>query len=105
MSETSRLLSVPHLGAGHRVRLGVVPLVERNAGVLSTVDTGNLDLGRKVALAGRRNVELEALHVELSLADVALVDGDVLDTDEVLTSRNVLLNGPLEIQSQYMARR
>jgi hypothetical protein len=36
---------------------------------------------------------------------VALVDGDVLDTDEVLTSRNVLLNGPLEIQSQYMARR
>lgn len=115
MSETSRLLSVPHLGAGHGVGLGVVPneksvclsqyvcsvemdlpLVEGNTSIVSAVDTGDLGLGRRVTGAGRGDLQLEALHVELSLADVALVDGDVLNADEVLASRNVLLDGPLK---------
>jgi hypothetical protein len=103
VGEASRLLSVPHLGAGHGVGLGVVPLVEGNTGVVGAVDTGNLGLGRGVASAGRGNLQLEALHVELSLADVALVETDVLNADEVLASRDVLLDGPLKISSQYVS--
>ena len=115
MSETSRLLSVPQLGAGHGVRLGVVPammlvclarvfgtvgidlpLVEGDTGVVGLVETGDLDRRGEFAGTGRLNLQLEALHVELSLADMALVDGDVLNADKVLASRNALLDGPLK---------
>lgn len=34
---------------------------------------------------------------------MALVDGDVLDTDEVFTSRDALLDGPLKLKSQSMS--
>lgn len=47
------LVSVPDGWARHniRVRLGVVPLVERNSGVISLVRTGELDSWARISSA------------------------------------------------------
>jgi hypothetical protein len=71
-------------------------LVERNAGVGSLVNTGDLDSGTGLASTAGLDLKLVALDVELSLADVTLVEADVLDADEVLSSRDVVLDGPLQ---------
>lgn len=68
----SHLVAIPHLGAGHGVGLGVAPLVELDAGVVGTVDAG--DLSSRAGLASSRglDVQLEALDVELGLATIAI---------------------------------
>lgn len=87
---------VEELGTGHGVGLGVAPLVESNTGVLSAVETGNLHSGAKFSSTRGLDVELEALHVELGLSNVTLVDSNVLDADKVFTSGDLVLDGPLE---------
>jgi len=91
------LLTVPDLGAGHNVGLGVVPLVEPDARVSGLVDAWNLDERGGSATTGALNAELSALHVELSLAYMALVKTDVLEADEVFSRRDVL--GDLELEA------
>lgn len=89
-------ISIPYLRSRHRVRFGVVPLIERDAGVGRLVDAGDLDgrLGRPGAIA--LDLELVALDVELRLALMRLVQANVLDPDQVLARRDVLLHRPLK---------
>lgn len=87
-------LTRPDSWAGESVALGVVPLVEGNAGVVGLVNTRNLHSRPRSSGTAALNLELEALHVELRLADMALVETNVLHTNEVLARWDVLLNGP-----------
>jgi hypothetical protein len=97
---------VPHSWTRERVRLRVVPLVERNAWVSGLVDARNFDSRSWLASARRLDLELVALNVEpegvsmclarswcrgclLRLSDVAFVQTNVLDADEVLASGDV----------------
>jgi hypothetical protein len=73
-----------------------LPLVECNTSIRSLVSTGELDSRAGLSSAGGLNLKLEALNVELRLADVALVETNVLNADEVLASGDVLLDGPLK---------
>jgi hypothetical protein len=93
---TNRLVSVPDSRAREGVALGVVPLVECDTGIGSLVRAGELDCRARISSATGLDLQLEALDVELRLADVALVQANVLDADEVLASGDVLLNSPLE---------
>lgn len=64
----NRLLAGVELGAGHGVRLGVVPLVELDTGIVGAVETGDLNSGAEGSSARGLDVQLEALNVELGLA-------------------------------------
>lgn len=66
-------LTSPHLGSRHSIRLGVVPLVERNTRVRSTISTGELDSRARSTSSTALDLELVALDVELCLADMTLV--------------------------------
>lgn len=74
----------------------VTHLVECNTGVVGLVSTRELDSGAKLSSAAGLDLKLEALDVELRLADVALVEANVLNADEVLASGDALLDGPLK---------
>jgi hypothetical protein len=91
-----RSLTREDLGAWHGVGLGVVPLVERNPGVVGLVDTRNLDSGTELGSSRALDLELEALDVELRLADVGLVETNVLYANKVFSSRDALLDGPFK---------
>jgi hypothetical protein len=93
---TTRLVSAVNSWAREGVALGVVPLVEGNTGIGSLVSARKLDGRAKRAGSAGLDLQLEALDVELRLADVALVETNVLDADEVLASGDALLNSPLE---------
>jgi hypothetical protein len=82
--------------AGHGVAgVGAAPDAVSESRVLGGVHAG--DLGGRAGDAGAAagDAELGALHVELRLADVVLVDGDVLEADEVLAVGDVLGDGEL----------
>ena len=70
--------------------------VERNSGVVSLVDSGNLAQRPRVTSSGSLDLELVALDVELSLADMTLVQADMFNADKILSGRDVLLDRPLQ---------
>jgi hypothetical protein len=72
-----------------------LPLVEGNTGVSSLVDARNLSRGAELASSAGLDLKLEAFHVELRLANVTLVDRNVLHADEVLASGDAVLDLPL----------
>lgn len=74
----------------------VTYLVECNARVVSLVRAGELDSRAKLSSAAGLDLELEALDVELRLADVTLMETNVLNADEVLAGGDALLDLPLE---------
>lgn len=74
----------------------VLTFVESNSRVIRLVNTGNLDRWSGGASSGTFDLKLEALDVELGLADVAFVETNVLHTDKVLAWRNFLLDRPLQ---------
>ena len=96
LDEAGALVSVPDSRAGVGVGLGVAPLVEGNTSIGRLVDTRDLDSRAGLSSTGGLDLKLEALDVELCLADVALVETNVLNADEVFTCRDVLLYCPLE---------
>jgi hypothetical protein len=65
--------------------------------IVGLVDTGNLDSGAGLSSSAGLDLKLKALDVELRLADVTLVEANVLNADEVLASGDVLLDGPLQL--------
>ena len=96
-SQPQDLVSVPDLGSGHDIRCRVAgPLVVANTGVgLLVQTTGDLDQRTGVAASGTIDLELQALNVELSLVDMALVEADMLHTHEVLARRCLGRDGEL----------
>lgn len=91
------LVAVPERGAGHDVGSGVgAPLVVSDTGVAGSVDAGDLDEGSGGTATGAVDLELSALDVELGTVLEALVEADVLDTDEVLAGRHLLGDDELE---------
>lgn len=83
--------------AGHDIGSRVAgPLVIGDTRVGGLVHAGDLDEGTGDAATGALDLELGTLHVELRLADVALVDGNVLDAHEVLAGRDGLRHRELD---------
>jgi hypothetical protein len=71
-------------------------LVERNTRITRLVNTWDLHSRPRLSSSAALNLKLEALDVELRLADVALVQTNVLNANEVLARRDVILNSPLK---------
>jgi hypothetical protein len=90
------LLAIPDSWAREGVALRVIPLIKGDTSVVCLVGAGEFDSGAKLSGSARLDLKLEALDVELRLADVTLVEANVLNADEVLASGDVVLDGPLE---------
>jgi hypothetical protein len=71
-------------------------LVERNTRIARLVHTRDLHSRSWLSSSAALNLKLEALDVELRLADVALVEANMLNANKVLARGDVLLHSPLQ---------
>jgi len=75
-------------GVGVRI-VGHTVDEEAQRGVLPVVQAGDLDHGARPTLPVARDLDLGALVVELGVAALGTVQGDVLDPHEVLARGRV----------------
>lgn len=97
VSRIARAIINPDCRAGHDIWRRVArPLVVCDSGVARPVETWDSDERARGTTAASGDPEVRTLHVELSSADVTLVNGDVLHADKVVTGRDAVRDSELD---------